>query len=124
MAHAAPQILGWVVLLAMPLLIFGPYFLAQFFPDLRIPDRWLLPGKLIRDYGVISSKRNWYLVQRCSIALCEKKGVIFLVFRSAGFTPFGWGVNQSRMELSNLSVLEEVVADAKRVRAERTFESK
>jgi hypothetical protein len=119
MTHAAPQIGGFVVLSVFAVLIFGPYFVARFFPDSRIPDRWLLPGKLIRDYGIVSSKRNWFVIQRCSMALCEKKGVMFLVFRSAGFTPLGWGVNQSRMELSNLAVLEQVVADAKRLKAER-----
>ena len=124
MPHAAPQIVGYVVLGGMALLIFGPYFVSRFFPASRFPDRWLLPGNLIRDYGAISNKKNWFSIQRCSIALCEKKGTLFLVFRTAAFTPLGWGVNQSRMELSNLAILEEVVADAKRVRAERAFESK
>jgi hypothetical protein len=119
MSHVAPKIIGYLAVAAMGLIVCGPYLLRRLFPDWSVPDRWFLPGKLIRDYGAVFAKSTWFSVQRGSVALCQKKDAFFLVFRNSVYTPLGWGVQIFKIELDKVSILEEAIADVKRVQNEK-----
>ncbi len=119
MSHATMQIVGWTIIGGMMIFVVGPFLICRLFPDAKLPDRWLLPGKLITDYGTVFEKDNWICIQRQTVALCEKKGLFFLVFRSGAFTPLGWGIQHSKVPLEKISILKDVIADVERVQNER-----
>jgi hypothetical protein len=117
MTNSADRIVGWILTLGVFAFVVGPFFVSKLFPKARLLDRWLMPGKLVRDYGVICERSTWFSIHRVSLALCKKK--------ENSRSSFGLWLHASRMGrqpvaicIGKISVLEEALADTKRRQSE------